>query len=157
MDDVNAIVRLLDVEARRSKVSLCLKPTRIRNQILAYLSWRHRKAAHEISVPYHDLNEPADWTPHAENIWTDWVQHTFPPERWTSRVLEPVFGTDERFWEHRVGGAHWRMELYDMVQWWLQRSWAVVDKFDPFPEDGAGLNYDEEDVTLEEYDRRRRR
>ena len=144
VDDVNAIIRRLDMEVKRSKASLCLTVVRLRNQILEYLSWRHRKVAHEISAPYHDLNEPRDWTPHAEDIWTDWIQDTFPPERWTSMVLEPVFGTDERFWESRVGGPGWRMEIYDMLQWWVQREWSIVDKFDPLPDEETGSTMEDE-------------
>jgi hypothetical protein len=143
IDDVNAIVRLLIQEVGRDKATMCLEPKRLRNQIVDYLSLRHRKQAHEISVPYHDLNEPRDWTPHAEEVWTDWVQHVFPPERWTSRVLEPVFGTDDRFWEAHIG-PRWRMELYDMLQWWIQRSWAAVEKFDPLPDDRDGTTSDDE-------------
>jgi hypothetical protein len=156
VDDVNDIVRLLDYEVKKDKSMLCMKSTHLRNQILAYLSWRHRKAAHEISVPYHDLHEPTDWTPHAEEVWTVWIQQTFPPERWTSRVLEPVFGTDERFWESAVGGPGWRMEIYEMVQWWVQRSWDIVDRFDPLPEEDTGLK-PEDEIVIDDYDGRRRR
>jgi hypothetical protein len=157
VDDVNEIIRRLDMELGRSKVVLCLKSTHLRDQILEYLWWRHRKTANDISVPLHSLNEPRDWSSKAEELWTDWIQDTFPPERWTSMILEPVFGTDERYWESRVGGPGWRMEIYDMIQWWVQREWTIVDKFDPLPDEETGSNMEDDAIMMDEYDGRRRR
>jgi hypothetical protein len=157
VDDVNEIIRRLTAEVKRSKATLCLKPAHLRNQILEYLWWRHRKTAHEISVPLHLMNEPSGWDSRAEELWADWVYWTFPPERWVSGVLTPVFGTDERYWEHGVGGPGWRMELYDMVQWWIQRDWNIVDKFDPLPDEETGSNMEDDVVMMDEYDGRRRR
>lgn len=145
VNDVNDVIRYMSDMLARSKVTLCLKPVRLREQILGYLALRHRYPVERISFPQHPLHQPSDWTPHAEEVWTDWLQDAFPPERWTSEVLEPVFGTDQRFWEANIGPG-WRMELYDMLPWWVQRDWRVVDRFDPLADEDTGSN--EEDEVL---------
>jgi hypothetical protein len=155
VDDVNDVIRYMDDMLGRSKATLCLKPVRLREQILEYLRLRHRHPAGRISVPLHRLNEPKDWDAHAEEVWTDWFQNTFTPERWTAEVLEPVFGTDQRFWEATIGPG-WRMELYDMLHWWVQRDWYVVDRFDPLAEEDTGSNDEEEVMMSEDMGRRRR-
>jgi hypothetical protein len=153
VDDVNDVIRYVDDMLKTSRAKLCLTPVRLRDQILEYLRLRHRHSDGRISVPHHSLNNPSDWTPHAEEVWTDWFQDTFTPERWTSEVLEPVFGTDERFWEAKIGPG-WRMELYHMLPWWIQRDWKTVDRFDPLPDEDEGST--DEMEAEEEYSRRRR-
>ena len=134
---------------------LTLTVDRLRNQIMEYITWRLRKAQHELSVPQHDVREPAGWTDHAERVWQDWVTDTFQVEEWVAAVITPIFGTDERNWEARTS-TRWRTEILTFLPYWIERSWDIVDTYDPTPPT-FDTGSEEEVVAMDTYDGRRRR
>lgn len=153
--DIHRVAEGIEKLVTCRKAYLNLSVDRLRNQIVDYIVWRIRKAHYEISVPQHDTREPVDWTDHAEHVWQDWVTDTFQVEEWVDAVITPVFGTDERNWEARMG-TRWRTEILTFLPYWITRSWDIVDAYDPTPPVFEN-NTEEVFLSMNDYDGRHRR
>jgi hypothetical protein len=141
--DVHRVAEKIAILVTERGGRLSLSVERLRNQIMEYITWRRRFAAYQISPPRHELRPPKDWTEHAERVWTDWVTDTFSVEDWVEQVIRPIFGTDERNWEAHMG-TRWRTEILVFLPWWIQRTWEIVDTYDPTPvTDNSDTNSDD--------------
>ena len=153
--DIVDVVLCIESYVTRRGGTLGISLRRIRDQIIEYVRWRMRHAWMEISPPQNTPYVPFAWTEHAERVWGDWLVDTFQYDDWIHEVIEPVFGTDERFWETRMS-TQWRHEIYSFLPYWVERDWDIVDDYDPSHiEEGSAqtdvaTNYDDDD-------RRRRR
>lgn len=82
---------------------------------------------------------PEDWTGEKEMIWRQWIAHVCDLTEWENEVIEPVFGTESRFWES-VSGTGWRQEILEFLPWWSLRTAEQFAEIDPtpYPEIGEG-------------------
>jgi hypothetical protein len=128
-EDVRAIVQRIQALVKRRGAVLALQPTMLVHQILSFLSLRQRCSIYDISDPPNECQIPTEWTAAEERLWNDWIYTMFPVESWLAEVMDPVLGTIPRLWEGGCEG--WRTELVHFLPWWIQRSVAIVTKFDP--------------------------
>jgi hypothetical protein len=116
---------------KRRGVSITMDNVRLARHIMRYIQMRHTVAAYHISTVPGDIYYPEGWNANEEEIWGDWINHTFTPESWCDEVIEPVFGGDVHLWEARIDG--WREELLSFIPLWVRRSRAIVTAHDPTP------------------------
>jgi len=69
-------------------------------------------------------------------------------ESWLVEVMDPVLGTIPGLWECEG----WRSELVHFLPWWIQRSFAIVAKFDPTFVETAEEDETKEDSKRKEID-----
>jgi hypothetical protein len=127
--DVQDLVFLFQEYVERRGANLAVEPQRLVTHILKYISLRQKYSRFDISAPLTKPVVPVGWTSEDETIWTDWLWHTCDVDSWENEVLEPIFGTDIRLWEATCEG--WRLELMTCFPWWIQRSFDIIDKFNP--------------------------
>ena len=131
--DVVKVVRYIEAYLKRRSVSLELTPSRLKRHIMQFISLRQKSSFFDISTPRMTPTEPAEWTAHHERVWCDWINYHCDLDSWTREVMQPMFGTDVRFWEARCEG--WREEIHTFLPWWILRCTAIVERFDPTSED----------------------
>ena len=130
-DDVLAIVEHMTAWMRLYKVEPELSEERWVRQILHYILARHQgKSACEINFT-HQPEKPTGWTAQDEQYWRDWVSYTFELRDWQKRVIQPVFGSDERLWEVNIND--WRMEIHMFLALWIRRDMKRIAQY--YPED----------------------
>jgi hypothetical protein len=127
--DVQDLVFLFEKYVKARGATMSVEPKRLVKHILKYISLRQKYLQHDISSPLTAPATPVGWTSDDESIWMDWVCDTFDMESWEEEVLGPIFGSDIRLWEANCEG--WRLELMTCFPWWIQRSFDIVDKFNP--------------------------
>lgn len=128
-EDVRAIVARIQTFVKRRGARLAMQPSMLVCQILSFLSLRQRCSIYEISEPPNECQIPVGWTTAEERLWNDWITMKCPVESWLVEVMDPVLGTIPRLWEGACEG--WRSELVHFLPWWIQRTVAIVNKFDP--------------------------
>jgi hypothetical protein len=144
--DIIDVVICMESYVTRRGGYLGLSLRRIRDQIIGYVRWRMRHAWMDVSPPRHEQVIPLGWTSYTERLWTDWLADTFHYDDWEREVIDPVFGTDERFWETRCS-TQWRREVFGFLPFWIERDWDIVDDYDPndteeYASDTDGATYD---------------
>lgn len=142
-DDVEAIVSLFRDVVESRGCSLGIDGRRLAHQILRYIQLRSSVAEHQISNPRHMVVTPVGWSKEKERDWTVWIHHTFRLEDWQAAVIDPVFGSDERWWEGACLG--WREEIFVFLPWWIKRFVVVNEE-----EDDDGKE-DSKDAKIDPY------
>ncbi len=135
LDDVLAIVEYMTRWMRDHKLEPELSEERWVRQILHYILARHQgKSACDINLS-HQPEKPTGWTVQDEAYWSDWLTHTFELPVWQRRILQPVFGSDQRLWEVNID--EWRNEIHMFLPMWIRRDMRIVDKMYPEDEEEA--------------------
>jgi hypothetical protein len=134
--DIQDLVYLFIQYLDRRGATLAIKPARLVKQILKYILLRQKCSIYDISAP--QSHAPNGWSLEDEEIWNDWIVDQCCLESWEDEVVTPIFGGDMRLYEVRCEG--WRLELVHFFPWWIQRSFAIVDKYNP-----SQMESDEED------------
>lgn len=133
IDDVEELVEQITAYVKRHGADMGLTSKTIVAQICQFLVLRKRLRFCDISDPATQSVYPSDWTWREEEIWQEWLRFHFRIEGWQIAVIQPVFGTDVRRWEWQCDG--WRDELFHMLPFWIARSGAIVEAFDPSQKD----------------------
>ena len=141
--DVQDLVYLFMKYLDRRGATLAIKPARLVKQILKYIHLRQTLSIYDIAAP--QSHAPNGWSEEDEEIWNDWIVDRCGLDSWEDEVLTPIFGEDMRLYEVRCEG--WRLELVHFFPWWIQRSFAIVDKYNPAPLDMDN----EEDNRVDSY------
>jgi hypothetical protein len=138
--DVEAIVSLFRdfVESRNCKMEI--DGRRLAHQILRYIQLRSSVGEHEISNPQIVVTKPPGWSAEKEREWILWIYHIFRLEDWQTEIMDPIFGSDERWWEAACGG--WRDELFWFLPWWIKRFVVVNEEEDAEKESEEGTKID---------------
>jgi len=131
--DVFETVSYIEAHLKRRGVTLEMSPRRLTAHILQYIRLRQHASFYDISTPLTEPINPVSWTAHHERVWCDWINYNCDLDSWTKEVMQPMFGTDVRFWEAACQG--WREEIHAFLPWWIRRSMAIVEQFDPTSED----------------------
>lgn len=127
--DVEDLVFLFEKYLERRGAALGVPPKRLVAHILQYIHLRQNSSVYDISAPRTNPVKPVGWTDEDETIWGDWILNHCTVESWELEVLDPIFRSDMRIYEAVCEG--WRLELTQFFPWWIQRSFAIIDKFNP--------------------------
>jgi hypothetical protein len=152
--DIQGVAEAIEQFVQRRGASLDMKVVKLTRAIIHYCILRQNSLAHEISDPQRKIVKPRGWTARHERLWQEWVQFTFDLDEWDREVIQPIFGSDERYWECCMGD--WRNEIFSFLPFWIQRSIAIVEDYDPCPpEESVDSSKEVDPYILENYGRRR--
>jgi hypothetical protein len=141
--DIESIIDLFRNFVESRGCYLGIDRRRLAHQILRYVQLRSTVGEHEISNPRFTVTTPPGWSKEKEQDWTVWIHHTFRLEDWQTEVMDPVFGTDERWWEGACSG--WREEIFVFLPWWIKR-FVVVNE-----EEVDDKKEDDRDAKIDPY------
>jgi hypothetical protein len=152
-DDLWTLCELIESYVTRRGGTMDVKSRRLMRLLTGYILLAQKGDLMGIVLrrrPY----VPFGWNAHAERLWRDWIAYTYDLESWEREVITPLFGSDVRFWEARLGA--WRTDLFGFLGQLIQRNMDVVTEFDPRSEEEDEEDGPRGDPYLLEHGKRRR-
>jgi len=142
--DVLSLVRLLRSWVQQKGADLAVSDEVLARQILKYIAMRRHWTRDQIQGPHMPLIvPPIEWNRDTEQIWEEWIWHTFDWGAWQRRILGVIFQSGVRLWEADCDG--WRNEIYDFLPAWIRRDMECFRRIDPRPLPDVDPAVDEKD------------